>query len=62
MLNLATDIGGIVNQRLKDENVDLATTPPPQGTPQPNPGWFYWDEENIIVYSKPDFINPQHTA
>lgn len=29
------------------------TTTSSNGTPQPNPVWFYWDGENILIYSQP---------
>ena len=54
MLDLATEFGIRVNKRLMEEEVIWFTTVSPNGTPTPNPIWFFWDGEMIIVYSQPD--------
>lgn len=45
--------GERVARRLRDEPVIWLTTTGADGTPQPNPVWFYWDEESqsILIYS-----------
>jgi PPOX class probable F420-dependent enzyme len=53
MIDLTTKFGKGVDQRLKDEDVIWLTTVTPGGVPQPNPVWFYWDGDSIIIYSKP---------
>ena len=53
MIDLTTEFGKHVNQRLKDEEVIWLTTVTPRGVAQPNPVWFYWDGESIIIYSQP---------
>ena len=53
MIDLTTDFGMRVDQRLKDEEVIWLTTVTPKGVAQPNPVWFYWDGECIIIYSQP---------
>jgi PPOX class probable F420-dependent enzyme len=53
MIDLTTEFGKRVDQRLKDENVIWLTTVTPDGVAQPNPVWFYWDGEAIILYSQP---------
>jgi PPOX class probable F420-dependent enzyme len=53
MIDLTTEFGRSVEQRLKDEEVIWLTTVTPHGVPQPNPVWFYWDGEVILVYSQP---------
>ncbi len=53
MINLTTDFGKHVAQRLNNDEVIWLTTVSPQGVAQPNPVWFYWDGEFIIVYSQP---------
>jgi PPOX class probable F420-dependent enzyme len=40
-------------KRLQDESIVWFTTVSPTGIPTPNPVWFYWDGEYIIVYSQP---------
>jgi PPOX class probable F420-dependent enzyme len=48
-----TAFGGRVARRLRDELVLWLTTSGGDGTPQPNPVWFYWDEprQSFLVYS-----------
>ncbi len=41
-------------KRLKEEAIIWFTTVTPRGAPVSNPVWFYWDGEDIIVYSQPD--------
>src|SRR4030067_3570883 len=53
MIDLTTDLSKRVDQRLKDEEVIWLTTVTPKGVAQPNPVWFYWDGECIIIYSQP---------
>jgi PPOX class probable F420-dependent enzyme len=53
MIDLTTEFGKKVNHRLQDEEVIWLTTVTPAGVAQPNPVWFYWDGETIIVYSQP---------
>jgi PPOX class probable F420-dependent enzyme len=53
MLDLATEFGRTVASRLKNEAVIWLTTVTPKGVPQPNPVWFYWDGEKILIYSQP---------
>lgn len=53
MIDLTTEFGKRVDQRLTVEAVIWFTTVTPAGVAQPNPVWFYWDGEFIIVYSQP---------
>jgi PPOX class probable F420-dependent enzyme len=53
MIDLTTEFGKHTDQRLKDEEVIWLTTVTPQGVAQPNPVWFYWNSETIILYSQP---------
>jgi PPOX class probable F420-dependent enzyme len=43
-----------VDRRLKEDDVIWFTTVSPDGTPAPNPVWFFWDGKEFIIYSKPD--------
>ncbi len=54
MIDLTTDFGKEAGRRLKDEQVIWMTTMASDGTPQPNPVWFYWDNGTILVYSQPN--------
>jgi PPOX class probable F420-dependent enzyme len=53
MIDLDTEFGKQVAQRLQTENVIWLTTVTPKGMPLPNPVWFYWDGKAIIIYSQP---------
>jgi PPOX class probable F420-dependent enzyme len=37
--------------RLRDEQVIWLTTVGADGTPQPNPVWFLWTDDHVLVYS-----------
>jgi PPOX class probable F420-dependent enzyme len=53
MLDFTTDFGKRLQQRLAREQVVWFTSVTPSGMPTPNPVWFYWDGEFILVYSQP---------
>jgi PPOX class probable F420-dependent enzyme len=58
----ATPFGERVARRLQEEPVIWLTTTGADGTPQPNPVWFYWDEQaqSILIYSLPDAARLAH--
>jgi len=49
----STPYGARVERRLSQEQVIWLTTVSHNGTPQPNPVWFLWDGETILIYSMP---------
>ena len=53
MIDLATEFGRRVAQKLKTEQVIWLTTVGPGNTPQPRPVWFWWDGTSVLIYSKP---------
>lgn len=53
MIDLTTEFGAHVAKRLREEPIVWLTTVASDGTPQPNPVWFYWDGETILIYSQP---------
>jgi PPOX class probable F420-dependent enzyme len=53
MIDPSTEFGAHVAKRLQEERVVWLTTLASDGTPQPNPVWFYWDGETVLVYSQP---------
>jgi PPOX class probable F420-dependent enzyme len=57
-----TPFGERVARRLRDEPVIWLTTTSADCTPQPNPVWFYWDEESqsILIYSLADAARLGH--
>lgn len=54
MVDLNTEFGALVKRRLQEDEVVWFTTVNPRGFPSPNPVWFFWDGEFIIVYSQPE--------
>lgn len=53
-IDLTTDHGTKVAGRLRDELILWLTTTSADGTPQPNPIWFYWNGEQILIQSEPN--------
>ena len=53
MIDFTTKLGVSAAKRLQAEQVIWLTTTSLNGTPQPNPVWFYWDGERILIYSQP---------
>jgi len=53
VINLTTKLGVRAAKRLHEEQIIWLTTTSADGTPQPNPVWFYWNGEKILVYSQP---------
>ena len=51
----AGPFGERVTRRLRGEQVAWLTTVGSDGTPQPNPVWFLWDDDStVVVYNRPD--------
>jgi len=53
MIDFTTKLGSRAAKRLQNEQIIWLTTTSSDGTPQPNPVWFYWDNDRILVYSQP---------
>ena len=53
MIDFTTELGVQAAKRLQQEHLIWLTTVSREGTPQPNPVWFYWDGKSIIIYSQP---------
>jgi PPOX class probable F420-dependent enzyme len=49
-----TDLGQRVRTRPREEQVIWFTTAGGDGTPQPNPVWFLWEDTSALVYNRPD--------
>jgi PPOX class probable F420-dependent enzyme len=62
MIDLTTEFGQRVKQRLEEELIIWLTTVGGDGTPQPRPVWFLWDGETILVYSRPNTAKLRHIA
>jgi PPOX class probable F420-dependent enzyme len=57
-----TPFGERVARRLREERIVWLTTTGADGTPQPNPVWFFWDEasQSILIYSLSDAARLAH--
>lgn len=59
----SSDFGRRARARLRDEQVVWFTTIGADGTPQPNPVWFVWDEPaTVLVYNRADANRLTHIA
>lgn len=54
MSHVPLEINPHIAQRLQDEQVIWLTTVSADGTPQPNPVWFIWDNGSFVVYTRPN--------
>jgi PPOX class probable F420-dependent enzyme len=53
MIDLSSKLGVRAAKRLQEEQILWLTTVASDGTPQPNPVWFFWDGKTIHVRSQP---------
>jgi PPOX class probable F420-dependent enzyme len=59
-LDTKSEFGARVMKRLQDEQIIWLTTVRPDGIPQPNPVWFLFDGEAILIYSQPGARKVSH--
>jgi PPOX class probable F420-dependent enzyme len=52
-IDLSTEFGAQVANRLRDEQIIWLTTTSRDGTPQPNPVWFLWTNDQLMIFSEP---------
>jgi PPOX class probable F420-dependent enzyme len=62
MVTEPIQISAHVARRLEHEYVIWLTTTGANGEPQPNPVWFYWDGETILVYTMPNAVKLKNIA
>jgi PPOX class probable F420-dependent enzyme len=53
-IDTSTDFGKRIERQLGDERVVWLTTVGRSGTPAPNPVWFLWHDDEILISSQPD--------
>jgi PPOX class probable F420-dependent enzyme len=53
MLDTSTEFGARAQRRLRNETLAWLTTVSRDGTPQPNPVWFLWQDTSVLLYSEP---------
>ena len=61
-INTDTEFGKRVARRLHKETIIWLTTVGSDGTPQTRPVWFLWDEETILIYSRPERAKLRHIS
>ncbi len=49
----SSGLGAWVRERLRRDPIAWLTTVDPRGIAQPNPVWFLWDGDSILVYNLP---------
>lgn len=54
--------GQRVRERLGTEMVIWFTTVGADGTPQPNPVWFLWEDDGFLIYNRADANRLTHIA
>jgi PPOX class probable F420-dependent enzyme len=52
-IDLSTEFGALVANRLQGEPIIWLTTTSRDLTPQPNPVWFLWTNDQIMIFSEP---------
>ncbi len=57
-----TPFGQRVARHLRDDIVAWLTTVSNDGTPQPNPVWFLWDDDSFLIYSLANAARLAHIA
>ena len=60
MIDLTTEFGRAVEQHFQNEYVIWLTTVDSHLTPQPRPVWFLWQNDSILIFSKPDAYKVKH--
>jgi PPOX class probable F420-dependent enzyme len=55
-----TSFGERVRRRLREELFLWFTTVAADGTPQPTPVWFVWDDGDVLIYSRHDARRLHH--
>ena len=53
-IDTSSDFGKRIARQLDDERVVWLTTVGKSGTPAPNPVWFLWHDDEILISSQPD--------
>lgn len=60
MIDTTTEFGQRVARRLAEERIAWLTTVDSNGTPQPRPVWFLWEDETFLIYSRPGTAKLRH--
>lgn len=60
MVEFESPLGRKALRRLKGEAIVWLTTVDSRGVPQPRPVWFQWNEEDVLIFSRPDGAKVRH--
>jgi PPOX class probable F420-dependent enzyme len=61
-VSAATRFARQVERRLRDEEVIWLMSVRADGTPEPNPVWFYWDGSSFLIYGNRGSHKLSHIA
>jgi PPOX class probable F420-dependent enzyme len=53
LIDAETEFGSRIERRLREDTLGWLVTAGKDGTPQPNPVWFLWDGQSLLIYSAP---------
>ena len=53
-IDASSDFGAKIVQRIEDQKLAWLTTVSSDGTPQPNPVWFIFDNGTFVIFSQPN--------
>jgi PPOX class probable F420-dependent enzyme len=59
---MAIAVGPELAERLAREQVIWLTTTKADGTPLPNPVWFYWDGDRFLIFAEPGSVKVRNMA
>jgi PPOX class probable F420-dependent enzyme len=62
VIDADTEFGARARRRLGADVVAWLATTSADGTPQPNPVWFLWAEDEVLIYTKPDAAKVRNIA
>jgi len=62
MIDFTTNLGKRARERLASEYCIWLTTTGTDGTPQPRPVWFVWDNGEFVIYSPEGAAKLKHIA
>lgn len=60
MLDFNTKFGRFAKKQIKNEYFIWLTTVDSNGTPQPRPVWFIWENDSFLIYSQPTAHKVRH--
>jgi PPOX class probable F420-dependent enzyme len=60
MINFKTKFGRFVRKTMREQYFVWLTTVDSNGTPQPRPVWFVWEDDSFLVYSQPKAFKLKH--